>query len=358
MYLIFLLVGLILSIVSIIIMHKKPVFWNIFLGIIIARFITAYPLYVLLAEDDDLGLGGALVMMFVMVVSFINTVIMFIVGMISKSKLKKERPDYAVKTNFVLPIVIVVYIIIGILLLVVLPKYRYLSKIKPVEEHVLNYYKTTFGDESVNIKSIEKDYSYNGIVQKYHTGYTVTMTSYYIDDEFSNDTDLDGNMEFSSSCHSMYLCKYYYSKYGYVYGDYYYHIPGDPVEIDLELLQSKIPKDLGHVPTFDEMYDFEAIERIDLNVSGLDLSEYKKDISSRITLIGTEVTRIYKKFDINKDVKCKFHGSGAFIYDVDREGSNLKIYGYNKNNDGESIYEEYIFDMNTSSITSSNNNLN
>ena len=108
MYLIFLLVGLVLSVVSIIIMHKKPVFWNIFLGIIIARFITAYPLYVLLAEDDDLGLGGALVMMFVMVVSFINTVIMFIVGMILKSKLKKERPDYAVKTNFVLPIVIVV----------------------------------------------------------------------------------------------------------------------------------------------------------------------------------------------------------------------------------------------------------
>ena len=83
------IIEIIIQIISVVKFKKigDSKYWNIFIGITVANFISTFLAYNVFA-NNALGLGGAIACLLVCGFSFISNVIVLIVGLISKRTIK------------------------------------------------------------------------------------------------------------------------------------------------------------------------------------------------------------------------------------------------------------------------------
>ena len=187
----FLSIGLILSIGLLVLFckTKKPLYWNLFLSLIICRLVTTNFLYARLVSDDAVTLSKGFVMMGATAITYISSIILLIIGIVKK---KKYKVSAKLDRNFFLTAA--GYILIGSMLFFIIPGISTATMNKKITKNVTDYFEENFNDYSVEIISIDKDFSYNGIVQSNHTGYEVTIKTDLVDKDCRVYTDLDGNM--------------------------------------------------------------------------------------------------------------------------------------------------------------------
>lgn len=350
------LISLVLSIILLILfgIKKKALYWNLFFGIIISRLASIYPILFYISFDDSIDLGGAIAVNIILALTFINSIILLIIGLIIKSKIKKNN-SIIITTNIIFPVTMFIYFLICIVVIVLIPKIEINNSNKSISNNVLSYFETKYGDKSIKVKSVEKDYSYNGFTQKYHTGYEVYISSDYINGTIEIDTDLDGNVE--DEMFSCYICEYYYKKYGYEYDKktYNYKSSDSPILINLSIYEYEIPSNYGRIPTFDEIIEYDALDCFDIYLPEDESNKYKYSIDDRINYIGIIIEDLIKEFNISKDIEFEFVGRGLFRYHVKREGDILTIIGDDDFTDNDKTNIKYIYDIKNKKIISKEN---
>ena len=122
--------------------------------------------YVFCDLDDTLDVGGAIMVVFMSgVLSVINTILL-IIGIIVKKKTKNES-----KINKKFFITGIICIAITAIIMIVVPLSTMAISKNIASKKAIEYLNNKYGDGDYKVESVEYDFSYNGIVQKYHTGY-------------------------------------------------------------------------------------------------------------------------------------------------------------------------------------------
>lgn len=206
---------------------KDYKYWNIFIGVTIASFISSVLAYIVFA-NNALGLGDAIACLLVCGFSFISNVIILIFGLITKKIIKVE----SVKLNKNSLLVGILVILINTVILFVLPIIKYNIFLKIGEKHVVNYLNNKYGNSNYKVVNVYEEYSNYGMWDKYLTGYYYEMSSDYMEDTFIISIDDRFNYIYAD-----YFLPVYYSqknglKYDLRYSKWYTAVVSDFLEFD------------------------------------------------------------------------------------------------------------------------------
>ena len=104
-------------------------------------------------------------------------------------------------------------------------------------------------------------------------------------------------------------------------------------EFDLWLEEEKIPNYLGHIPTFNELIEYNAI-------NGVSIIKYDYDDVVRINYVIEVSVDLIKYLNITKNISFEFQkrAQDISVYDIEIIGNTLKITNDNK--------ESYEFNIN------------
>ena len=109
------------------------------------------------------------------------------------------------------------------------------------------------------------------------------------------------------------------------------------LKFDAWVRPGQIPKDCGHIPSFDELIEFGAIDDVYVIVKLTDEYNYDADLEGRIQFLR-ELTKDIKDYlKITKDVTLQFQrwaNSNSYSYKLELSGNSLKITG-----DDKKVYE-------------------
>ena len=305
---------------------KDSEYWNLFVGVNIAIFISVAIAYLTFMDDETLDLGGALVCMFFSGLTIVVNVIMLIIGLVQKKKVKY----YYFKLNKLAIFTTMAIVVFNILIVIVIPPITSKTTKNSVTDTVEDYLTEKYGDHNFKIREIENDYSYNGIVQKYHTGYELRVSSNLTKEDFTiytygtdaSETEIASD-DFMGTYLNQTTNEYLVKK---------YHL-----EFDAWVKPGQIPKDCGHIPSFDELLEFGAIDDVYIIVKLTDEYHYDADVEGRIQFLRELATDIKDYLKITKDVKMKFQrwaNSNSYSYELELSGKTLKITG-----DDKKVYE-------------------
>ena len=338
----FLSIGLILSIGLLVLFckTKNTLYWNLFLSLIICRLATTNFLYARLVSDDAVDLGDGLMMIGATAIAYISSIILLIIGI---KKKKEYKVSAKLDRNFFL--MTVGYILIGSMLFFIIPGISTANINKRITKNVTNYFEENFNDYSVEVVSIDKDFSYNGIVQSNHIGYEVTIKTDLVDTDSRVYMDLDGNM---SCFDSLFLTRYFYKKYGYTDNNVHYSAADGSYMIDMDIY----PYGLDHIPTLNEAIEDGHLNWLTIYVNedtALECDNYEQ----RIKFIAETSIKALNNMEITKDFSFEFIGLRTFKYKVTKENNTLTISGYdfdpdNLNQDHE--YKTYVYNIDTKDI--------
>lgn len=320
--------GVILQIVSIgkLKKSKDSKYWNMFVGTNAAIFISVAIAYLAFMEDDTLDLGGALVCMFFSALTIVVNVIMLIIGLVQKKKVKY----YYFKLNRLAVFVATAIVALNVAIVLVIPFVASKTAKHSVSHAVEEYLSDKYGDHHFKILEIENDYSYNGIVQKYHTGYELTVSSDVTKEDFTiytygtggRNTEIAAD-EFMGTYLNQTTNEYLAKKY--------------QLEFDAWVQPEQIPKDCGHIPSFDELIEFGAIDDVYIIVKLTDEYNYDADLDGRIRFLRELAKDIRDYLKITKNVTMEFQrwaNRNSYSYKLELSGNSLKITG-----DDKKVYE-------------------
>ena len=338
----FLTIGLILSIGLLVLFckTKNTLYWNLFLSLIICRLATTNFLYTRLVSDDAVDLGDGLMLIGATAIAYISSIILLIIGI---KKKKEYKVSAKLDRNFFL--MSAGYILIGSMLFFIIPGISTANINKKITKNVTNYFEENFNDYSVEVVRIDKDFSYNGIVQSYHTGYEVTIKTDLVDKDCRVYTDLDGNM---SHLEYSFLDKYFYKKYGYTNTYDTYYEAADKSYMIYMIIDSYIS---DHLPTLNEVIENGDVY-LDIYVDEDTALEYD-NYYERIKFIAETSIKALNNMEITKDFSFEFIGLRTFTYKVTKENNTLTISGYdfdpddlNQNHE----YKTYVYNIDTKNI--------
>ena len=337
----FLTIGLILSIGLLVLFckTKNTLYWNLFLSLIICRLVTTNFLYARLVSDDAVDLGDGLMMICATAIAYISSIILLIIGI---KKKKEYKVSAKLDRNFLL--MAAGYVLIGSMLFFIIPGISTATMNKRITKNVTDYFEKTFNDYSVEVVSIDKDFSYNGIVQSNHIGYEVTIKTDLVDDDCRVYTDLDGNM---SHLEHNFLTKYFYKKYGYTKT---YDIEYEAADKSYMIYMNLYSYSLDHIPTLNEVIENGDVY-LDIYVDEDTALEY--DNYERIKFIAETSIKALNNMEITKDFSFKFVGLRTFEYKVTKENNTLTIKGYDfdsDNLDQDYEYKTYVYNIDTKDI--------
>ena len=181
LFLIFCIIQIIIQIISVIKLKKskKSKYFNLFIGINIANFIsTIYAFYVF--RKNILGLSDAIYCLLVCGFSFITNIVLLIIGLIVK-KITKDNKIRINKNSFFIGIFI---LLLNIIIIFILPTIVNNISLKLDEKKVINYLNNKYGNSNYKVISIYKEYSHYGMWDKYLSGYYYKIKSDYMKDTF------------------------------------------------------------------------------------------------------------------------------------------------------------------------------
>ena len=326
------IIEMIIQIVSIVKLKKLKNFkyWNIFIGITIASFISDALAFSVFTGDDALDLGGALISVFICGFVFVSNLVLLLVGLMVKKNIKSIE----IKTNINSTFIGLLFILFSVILLIIIPNINNKISNNSISNNVIAYLNNKYGDNDFEIVNVENDYSYNGIVQKYHTGYEVTVSSSLLKNNFiiyiygTNSRIVNGVSEK--------LIENYYNEKTNEYLSQKYDL-----EFDMSVKEENIPNNCGHIPTFNELVDYNAISDIYITVKKNSNYNYDFDEDGRIKYLKDLSFDLIKYLNISKDISIDFrrwNGENSYSYDIQVSNNSLKIIDDNN--------KKYEFDIN------------
>jgi hypothetical protein len=330
-------IEIIIQIVSIVKFKKleNSKYWNIFIGITIASFISVALAYIIFENNDTMGLDQALKYMFICCFSFVSNLILFIIGL----KLKKNLKNKNIELNEISIVTGILIILLSIMFLIIIPNVYSQTSNNLISNNIITYLKEKYGDNNFEIINVENDYSYNGIIEKYHSGYEVTISSPLLKDNFviytygTNPTVLNNVSEkFIETYYIEKTNEYLKKKYN--------------LDFDMSVEEKSIPNTCEHIPTFDELVDYNAIKNVFIKVYKNNYYNYDYDENGRINYLKDLSLDLINYLNISKDINIKFSiwsiGNSYYYYDIQILSNTLKIV-----DDNDKIYE---FDINNLKI--------
>ncbi len=331
----FLNIGLILSIGLLVLFckTKKPLYWNLFLSLIICRLVTTNFLYARLVSDDTVNNNRDAVMMIgATAITYISSIILLIIGITKK---KEYKVSAKLDRNFFL--MSAGYILIGSMLFFIIPGISTAIIIKRIPKNITDYFEKTFNDYSVEVVSIDKNFpSYDS--------YEVTIKTDLVDNDCRVYTDLDGNM---SHLEHNFLAKYFYKKYGYTKT---YDVEYKAADGSYMIYMNIYSYDLDHIPTLNEVIENGDVY---LNIYIDEDTALEYDNYDRIKFIAETSIKALNNMEITKDFSFKFIGLGTFEYKVTKKNNTLTIKGYDFDTDDldqDYEYKTYVYNIDTKNI--------
>lgn len=223
------IIEIVIQIVSIVKLKKSKdsKYWNIFIGITIASFISDALAYSVFA-NNALGLSDAIACLFICGFSFICNIILLIVSLIVKKTIK----NVSIKLNRNSIFMGILIIVINSIILFVFPVITSNITLKSGERHVLSYLNDKYGNSNYRVVNVYKEYSNSGMWDKYLSGYYYEIKSDYMEDTFI--VSIDDNFNYIDA--DYFLPVYYSQKYNFNYSlkydDWYTSVDYDFEEFD------------------------------------------------------------------------------------------------------------------------------
>ena len=113
------------------------------------------------------------------------------------------------------------------------------------------------------------------------------------------------------------------------------------LEFDMSVKEENIPNNCGHIPTFNELVDYNAISDIYITVKKNSNYNYDFDEDGRIKYLKDLSFDLIKYLNISKDISIDFRrwsGENSYSYDIQVSNNSLKIIDDNN--------KKYEFDIN------------
>ena len=307
-------------------------YWNIFMGITIANFFSTNLAYITFLLDDSLDLGRGVLCMLVCGFSFVSNLILLIVGEKIKNNLKNEN----IRLNTSAIFTGLLIMILMLLILVVIPVITNKMSNILISNKVITYLTNKYGDNNYEIVDIKNSYSYNGIIEKHHSGYKVTVSSTLLKNNFIVTT---GGTQIGTD----FIQEYYNEKTN------EYLLQKYDVKFDIWTIENSVSNTCGHIPTFNELVDYNAIKYIFImaNINRSYNYEYNED--KRIDYIKELSFDLIKYLNISRNIdnikiefKRSFNNYNSYLYNLQILNSTLII--TSSNND--KVYEFDISGLN------------
>lgn len=312
------IIGIIIQINSISKLKKSEgsKYWNIFIEINIASLISTILAYRTFCNNDALDLGRAIICIFICGASFIGNIILLIIGLIIKKRIK----DNDIKLNMNSILIGILIVLLSIIIFIFIPTLSNGRNVNLISNNVINYLNNKYGDNNFKIIEIENDYSYNGIVEKDHTGYKVTVSSTSLKEIFHvkiYSTNPKSNSiidEFIEEYYNEKTNEYLSQKYG--------------IEFHMHTEEILIPNTFGHIPTFDELLGYGAIRDIFIDVKSSSKYNNIKDKNEQISYLKELLLDLINYWKITKDINLQFQGrnnTSYYAYKIQISNNILKI---------------------------------
>lgn len=193
---------------------KDCKYWNIFIGISIASFISTTLAYKSLSNNTTY-LGEAIACMMACGFSFISNLIISIIGLIIKKVIKINNNKINKSSFFAGALVL----ILNIFIILILPLIVTNITLKVGEKQVIKYLNNKYGNSNYKMVSVYKEYYSSGMFDISLSGYHYEMKSDYMNNTFIVSIDYDFNY-----INEDYFLPVYYSqknnlKYNLIYDD-------------------------------------------------------------------------------------------------------------------------------------------
>lgn len=326
------IIEIIIQIFSIVKLKKMGDFkyWNLFIGINIASFVSNILAYNVFISNDALDLNDTILYLFICNFLFVSNLILSIIGLKVKKNLKNEN----IKLNKNSVFIGILIVLFNVIILIIIPILNNKTINNLVSNNIIIYLNDKYGDNNFEIINVKKDYSYNGIVQKYHTGYEVTVSSTLLEDNFIIYTS-ETNPQVIKDVSEEFIEKYYNKKINEYLSQKY------DLEFDMWVKEENIPNTCGHIPTFNELVDYNAISDIFIIVKKNNNYNYDYNVNERINYLKKLSLDLINYLNISKDINIEFQrwaNENSYSYDIRISGNTLKIIDKN-----DKIYE---FDIN------------
>lgn len=300
-------------------------YWNIFTGSIIANF-TALILTFIGSLTLELIMGYFIV--FLCGLTAVINVILLIVGLKIKKKLKSDEPILDSRSIAIWLIVVVLSAIIIIFIPVI--KEEMINN--AVSNYALTYLNDKYGDNAFEILSVEKAYPHGQENLKKSEYHEVTISSPLLSGNFTmNVHGTDPKLmtaetdDFVNKYYKKTISEHLQQKYN--------------SDLRIVINRKKIPYNLRHIPTFDELIDYEAINDFNITVYDMDNNENErietvKDLSFDLI----EFLNISKDYEIDIWVDVN---EESYYYTLHTSNSSFKI----SSKEGK-VYEFNLNDLN------------
>ena len=311
-----------------------PIFKSIFIAIILSfPFYYQYIQFALDAnQESDLSDGLMSILIFWGIL--ILFILQGVVGLFIGKKIKKETNELSniryKKISFKAFIITAISFILVLIFSMNIPKLIKSNIEDSIETDTINYLNNKYGDYGFSVINISERYGYNGIVQKYLTGYNITI----------NSSSINKNFQVSSGTkHESFSDDFIYSYYEDFFNSIEYNQINQKLltdvnsEIDslekylkqynkisirrltkVNIDSSVIPDNYGKIPSIDELY--KLTKQNTLN--------YELEIIIDNNAIDRKVYSIKEAKEILEtlrlDPKIKFSLSGLTVY------KNKKVY--------------------------------
>ena len=229
LFFLFCIIEIIIQIISIVKLKKTndSKYWNIFIGITIASFISNALAYSVFA-NNALGLSDAIACLFVCGFSFVFNIILLIVGLIVKKTIK----NVSIKLNRTSFFMLIIIVVINSTILFLLPIITSNITAKSGERHVISYLNNKYGNSNYRVINVYKEYSNSGMWDKYLSGFYYEIKSDYMEDTFI--VSIDDNFNYIDADYFLpvYYSQIYNLNYSLQYDDWYTSVDYDFEEFD------------------------------------------------------------------------------------------------------------------------------
>ena len=265
--------------------------WTIYFTTIFAELSSLWFVIKYCTEYIGLPIQFDLLLLLMILFVFLECIILLIVGIVSNKKQKKiikEKDTEMIENNYVLLQIVLTFICVWWILFLCLniPKIFKSDVEKHAEEYVLEYMNNKYGDEgNFKIYNIAKDYDSEGeyiFQSEEHTGFIVDLKTDYVSNIIT--VKLYGTTK--DEFHVFYddLFQEYYDVSVYEFNRYKEEKKNEKVEkdfkeyfnvdVEVDIISSKIPDDYGKIPTMEEYIDLIKIDTESINIDILDEVHY------------------------------------------------------------------------------------
>ena len=263
--------------------------WAIYFSSLVAEVTSLLVVYIIRAELIGTSFSDFIVFCMICLICIMENIILLVVGIVYFIKQKKNIKEKTRSKNHILVKILFTFLCIygGMFLIAYMPKMFKTETEKYIEDYVIKYMTTKYGDGNFKVIIIAKDYTggffgeteeQSGYYVKMKTSYTDEIVGMFIDGttketiEISYDSlildyhKVDDIVDFQN-----YLMD---KKIIILEEEYKKHFD---VDIDFDCYY-KVPNDYGHIPSIDELVELCPVNTDYINIKVNDYVEKRNEL--------------------------------------------------------------------------------